>query len=96
MDIKDVGSVGPSYPPRVPGDSRKREVGAPQANTDRLELSDRAQLAGQAQALFSRSAEVREAKVSELKALIDSGRFQLDAARIARALLKGELIDRIV
>ena len=39
---------------------------------------------------------VKTISATELKQLLDSGRFQIDARRIAQALLKGELIDRVV
>ena len=97
MDIKDLGAVNPLQPRKISGQNdRPQEARKAQAPQDRVDLSPEARLLSKASKLVEQTAEVRQQRVEEIRSQLASGEFQVDAQAIAKALLRGEIIDGII
>lgn len=97
MDIKNLGGVNPLQPRKIPGDADKaQEPKKAQGPQDRVDLSPEARLLSRASKLVDQTSEVRQQRVNEIQTQIAQGDFQVDAQAIAKALLRGEIVDGTV
>jgi negative regulator of flagellin synthesis FlgM len=82
-----------SEPVRSEGD--KPASGGAAIATERVDLSAKAQEFQRIRQLLDQVPDVREGKVQELKAQIESGNYKVDAGKIATKMLGESLIDTI-
>jgi len=64
-----------------------------QAKADTVVLSDTAKTVQEAQTQLESIPDIREDKVAELKAQIESGTYEIDAEKIADKMLKDALLN---
>ena len=94
MDIKNLGGVNPLQPRKIPGEAdRAQEPKKAQGPQDRVDLSPEARLLSRASKLVDQTAEVRQQRVNEVLTQIAEGNFEVNTQAIAKALLRGEIVD---
>lgn len=74
---------------------RTGETGAVRGR-DKIELSTEAKDFQTALKAFSKAPEIREAKVAQLKARIDAGKYSVDAGDVADSIMDGLFFDKRV
>jgi len=90
MDLnKDVQRLDSAQKPE-----RARNCGE-QIESDRLELSVRSRENSHLDELIRSTPDVREARIGEVRASIESGTYNVKAEKIAEKIIEGNLLDEV-
>lgn len=73
----------------------KRDVEKSGYSDDPIEVSDRAKEFGRIKSALNRLPDIREEKVKEVSAKIQSGSYRVDAELVASAILKESILDKL-
>ena len=93
MKIENNGSQGISRAQRNDAQAveaaraaQARPAAKPESKSDRLELSDQAQMLAKARKTLDAQPEIRQEKVQALRASVENGTYQVPIAQLARRL----------
>ena len=69
----------------------REAAAAPESRGDRVSLSDDARIMAEAKRTAQETSDIRQDKVAELKAQVESGTYTVDSRKVAAAMLREDM-----
>ena len=69
----------------------REATAAPESRGDRISLSDDARIMAEAKRTAQEAPDIRQDKVAELKAQVESGTYTVDSRKVAAAMLREDM-----